>query len=191
MKRFNITLFSLLLILGLAGCSTIPVNQDYDSTTNFTGIKSMQWLPATQQTEPKASEFVKQQPLIAKRIQSAISQSLSAKGIKLVNQSADAYITYHVSVQSKLRSEPFTTTFGFGTFGRRGGIVFQTAPELYEVDEGKLVIDILNLQEEVIWRGISTSLLTEQATPQQTTELVNRVVDKVLQQYPPTKGTAQ
>ncbi|MEA3405862.1 MAG: DUF4136 domain-containing protein [Pseudomonadota bacterium] len=188
MKQFNVAILGLLLIFGVTGCSTIPVNQDYDSSANFSGIKSMQWLPTAQQTEPKASEFVKQQPLIAKRIQSAITLSLSAKGIELVDQSADAYITYHVSVQSKLRSEPFTTSFGFGTFGRRGGIVFHSAPELYEYDEGKLVIDILNLQGEVIWRGISTSLLTEQSSPQQTTELVNQVVNKVLQQYPPKTG---
>jgi len=185
MKRFNLLLLSLLLMLGLTACSTIPVNQDYDANANFSAIKTIKWLPLALQTTPKANEFAQQQPLIAKRIQGAIAQSLLAKGIKVSDQAHDAYITYHVSVESKLRADPFTTTFGFGTFGRHGGIVFQTAPELYEVEEGKLVIDILNLQGEVIWRGISTSLLTEQATPQQTTEWVNRVVDRVLQQYPP------
>ena len=178
-------LISVVLIAGLAGCSTIPINQDYDASANFSAIKKVQWLPVQQQSQPTAHEFAKQNPLIAKRIQNAIQSNLAAKGVALVNDQADAFVTYHFSIESKLRSEPFTTSFGFGTFRRHSGIMFNTAPELYEVEEGKLVIDILDMRGNLIWRGISPSLLKEQATPTKTTELVNAVVGKVLSQYPP------
>ncbi len=183
--RFYLSLITLLITITLSGCSHIPVNQDYDDTADFNAIKSMQWLPAAQQSKPSAVEFEQQQPLIAKRIRNAIANSLAAKNIALSTQSADAYITYHVSVQTKLRTEPFTTTIGFGSFGYHGGFLFQTTPDLVEYEEGKLVIDVLNRQGQVIWRGISTTHLTEQSTPQKTTELVDAVVNKVLSQYPP------
>lgn len=175
----------LALTLGLAGCTNIPVNQDYDASANFSAIKKVQWLPVQQQTKPTAHEFQKQSPLIAKRIQNAIQSSLLTQGVALVNDQADAFITYRFSVESKLRSDPFNTSIGFGSFNRHAGFMFNSRPELYEYEEGKLVIDILDMRGNLIWRGISQSLLTEQATPAETTNLVNAVVAKVLSQFPP------
>lgn len=179
------SLFALLLSLLISGCTTVPVNQDYDSTADFSAIRSVEWLPASMQVIPKASEFERQQPLIAKRIQKAIQQSLSRKGIALLPEKADAYVTYHVVVKSSLRAEPVTTSFGIGTFGRHGGVLFHTVPEVYEYEERTLLIDILNRQGNVLWRGSSPTFLTQQSTPQKTTELVNAVVRKILAQYPP------
>ena len=191
MKRLFRTLIALAFIAIISGCTTIPVNQDYDSSANFAAIKKVQWLPVQQQTKPTAHEFQKQNPLIAKRIQNAIQSSLSSKGVALVNDQADAFVTYHFSVDTKLRSDPFRTSFGFGTFGRHGGILFNTAPDIYEYEEGKLVIDILDMHGNLIWRGISPSLLKEQSTPTATTNLVNAVVAKVLSQYPPQPTKTQ
>ncbi|MBN2866344.1 MAG: DUF4136 domain-containing protein [Thiotrichales bacterium] len=187
MKTFATALISLTLVFGLSGCSTIPVNQDYDTSANFSAIKKVQWLPVQQQTEPTAYEFQKQNPLIAKRIQNAIQNSLASRGVALVNDQADAFVTYRFSVDSKLRTDNFRTSigFGFGSFSRHGGLMLNTAPDLYEVEEGKLVIDILDMRGNLIWRGISPSLLKEQSTPAETTQLVNAVVDKILSQYPP------
>jgi len=47
------------------------------------------------------------------------------------------------------------------------------------------VIDILSKNNQLLWRGISPSLLTEQATPQETTAIVNQIVASILAQYPP------
>lgn len=178
-------LFMVALLLGLAGCSNIPINQDYDASADFSAIKKVQWLPVQQQVKPTAHDFQKQNPLIAKRIQNAIQASLATKGIALVNDQADAFVTYRFSVENKLRSDPFRTSFGFGTFSRHSGIMFNTSPDFYEYEEGTLVIDILDMRGNLLWRGISQSLLTEQSTPAETTKLVNAVVEKVLSQYPP------
>jgi len=187
MKTFTTAIISFFLVMGLTGCSSIPVNQDYDASANFGAIKKVQWLPVQQQTEPTAQAFEKQNPLIAKRIRNAIQSSLAAKGIALVNDQADAFVSYRFSVESKLRTDNVRTSigFGFGHFSRHGGLMFNTAPDLYEYDEGKLVIDILDMRGNLIWRGISPSLLEEQSTPAETTQLVNDVVAKVLSQYPP------
>ena len=183
--------FTVALLLGLVGCSNIPINQDYDASADFDAIKKVQWLPIQQQTQPTADAFRKESPLIAKRIENAIQSSLASRGVTLVNDQADAFVTYHFSIENRLRSDPFRTNIGFGSFGRYGGVMFNTAPELYEYEEGKLVIDILDMRGNLLWRGISQSLLTEQSTPDETTNLVNAVVAKVLSQYPPKPVTLQ
>ena len=187
MKKFLTAIFGLVFIAALTGCSSIPINQDYDASADFSAIKKVQWLPIQQQVKPTAHEFEKQNPLIAKRIRNAIQSSLSHKGMALVNDQADAFITYRVSVESKLRTDNVRTSIGFGFshFSRHGGLIFNTTPDLYEYDEGKLVIDILDMRGNLIWRGMSPSLLQEQSTPAETTNLVNSVVAKVLSQYPP------
>jgi len=172
--------------LTLTGCTSIPVNQDYDTSFNFASIKSVEWLPADQQTAPKAATFEKQSPLIAKRIQSAIFNELKNKNISSRTTGlADAYVTYHYSTKRVLHADPFSTSVGLGLFGRHGGFMFRTEPDLYEYEEGRLVIDILSRNGQLLWRGISPSLLTEQTTPQVTTTRVNEIVASILAQYPP------
>lgn len=172
--------------LFLVGCSSVPTNQDYDTNFDFSSIKSLEWLPATKQTLPKAISFEQQNPLIAKRIQMAITEQFAQKGVAMRTAGlSDAYITYHYSTKRVLQQEPVSTSFGFGVFGSHSGVMFRTNPDLYEVEEGRLVIDILNKNNQLLWRGISPSLLTEQATPQETTATVQQIVASILAQYPP------
>ena len=179
----SIVLWSSLFV---AGGSGIPVNQDYDTSFNFSNIKSVEWLPAANQTPPKAITFEQQNPLIAKRIQTAITEQLGQKGIAMRTAGlSDAYVTYHYSSKRVLQADPVSTSFGFGVFGRHSGMMFRTSPDLYEYEEGRLVIDILSKNNQLLWRGISPSLLTEQASPQETTAKVKQIVASILAQYPP------
>lgn len=174
------------LSLSLIGCSSVPVNQDYDTSYDFSKIRSVEWLPATRQTEPKASTFEQQNPLIAKRIQNAITEQLQLKGIATRQSGlADAFVTYHYSTKRVLQADPVSTSFGFGMYSRHSGVMFRTSPDIYEYEEGRLVIDIIGRNNQLLWRGISPSRLVEQATPAETTARVNEVVASILAQYPP------
>ncbi len=59
------TLWTLLLVFGLSGCSTVQVSDDYDTSTDFSQLKTYDWLPAGDQVKPTAEEFEKKNPLIA------------------------------------------------------------------------------------------------------------------------------
>ncbi|BBP43984.1 DUF4136 domain-containing protein [Thiosulfativibrio zosterae] len=180
----------ILSALTLTGCSQIPVNQDYDSKATFTALTQFQWLPENQQVEPTAKSFATQNPLLAKRIENAIIQEIQAKGLTFSTESANAYVTYHVSSQSKLRTVPASTTIGFGigSWGRYGGIGFQSGQDIQEYDEGKIQIDILDSNGQLMWRGISPTRIVEQSSPEKTTEFINEVVKKILAQFPPQKS---
>lgn len=174
------------LAAGLSGCSGIPVSQDYDPQANLRAIHSVQWLPESMQKPPRAADFAARQPLLATRIERAIAANLGARGLKLVRENANAYITYHVDIQTVLRPEPFNTTFGFGAFGRHGGLILQTPPDYYEEQESRLMIDILDIDGRVLWRGSSAALIGEQSTPEKTSDYIHSIVANILAQFPPT-----
>jgi hypothetical protein len=184
------TLWTLLLVFGLSGCSTVQVSDDYDTGTDFSQLKTYDWLPAGDQVKPTAEEFEKKNPLIAERIQKAILANMNAKGYQFVSEKPNAYITYHVGVSSKIRSTPVTTSIGFGTgfYGGYGGLGVQTGSDIEEYQQGKVVLDILDSNKKLVWRGISTSDVDQHAEPKEITEQVNEIVQKLLAQYPPKKA---
>ncbi|MDG4812173.1 DUF4136 domain-containing protein [Hydrogenovibrio sp. 3SP14C1] len=188
MKKQIINVVWILSILTLlSGCSGIQVSQDYDDKANFGSIKTLQWVPNDKQIDPKASDFAEKNPLIAKRVENAITNEMQAKDYKFVTQNPDAFITYHIGTKSKIRSQPVSTSIGFGTFGGGsfGGIGFQTSPDVEQYEEGRLVVDILDTNQKLLWRGTSTTYLEDHLSSEETTELVNKVVKKLLAQYPP------
>jgi len=186
MKKIWIIIGFSILPMVMSGCSTVSVNQDYDTSVDFSSIRSVAWLPATQQVAPKAITFAQKNPLMAKRIQNAITEQLKLKGISTRQPGlVDAFVTYHYSTKRVLQTDPVSTTFGFGVFGGHGGVMFNTSPDLYEYEEGRLVIDIINRNNQLVWRGISPSRLVEQSSPNETTKVVNQVVSAILAQYPP------
>lgn len=180
-------LSALFLLFILNGCSTIQVSEDYAQNVDFNALKTYQWLPVADQVEPTAAEFEKKNPLIAQRFENAITREMQTKGYRFVTDKPQAYVTYHVGVKSKIRSTPVTTTVGFGTgfYGGYGGLGFQTEPDIQEYQQGKVVVDILNADKKLIWRGISTSDVEQHESPQQITEQVNQIIQKLLAQYPP------
>lgn len=189
-RRFASSLFIFLALLVLGGCSTITVNQDYDVNARFDSLHTLQWLPAERQAEPKASVYATQNPLMAQRIEQAIKTALPSRGLLLVQEKADGFISYHMVVKKVMRAEP-GPYYGFGFWGRHSGVMFQSPPEYYEVEEGTFVIDILNKEGQLIWRGKSPSYLRELESPAKTTEWVNAVVQKMLAQYPPGSASQQ
>jgi len=187
MSRF-IQLFLLTATLfTLSACSTIEVSQDYDPKADFTKINSFEWLPAEKQTKPKASDFEKKNPLIAKRIEAAIESELKLKGKTFKDSQADAFVTYHISSLQKIHSSPVTTSVGVGRgWGAGyGSIGFQTSPDVRQYEEGQLLIDVLDKNGNLMWRGKATSPLEEHPTPEETTKHINEAVQKLMSQFPP------
>jgi len=184
----NLTLLGVAIFL--SACSSVEVSQDFSPQSDFSKYKSFEWLPADKQTKPKAADFEKKNELIAKRITDAITREMTAKGLSFQASGADAYITYHISSVQKIRSSQVTTSIGHGRgwgYGGYGSVGFQSSPEVRQYEEGQLIIDILDKDGKLVWRGKSSSPVQEHPTPEETSKLVNEHVQKLLAQYPPKK----
>lgn len=185
MKLIRLTAM-LLLALSLASCARVQVSQDYDRAFDFSTLQTYRWLPANKQVEPTAADFARREPLIHARIERAINANLAGKGYRKADQDADFYVTYHVTVKTRLRSTPSTLRTFY--YGRHAGWVIYTGSDIYQYEEGTLLIDILDEHQQLVWRGAGSSIIDEYASMEQTTRLINDVVNSTLAQFPPQTG---
>lgn len=101
---------------------------------------------------------------------------------------ADVRIVYRFEIRQKIQSEDVRTGFGFGygTYGRYGGITIGTGSDVTTYDEGLLVLDMLAPDSgELLWRGNATFRMPAHPKPEKTTALISEAVEKVLAQFPP------
>jgi hypothetical protein len=110
---------------------------------------------------------------------------------------ADFLVSYSYSVQNRVESEPFSTGVGFGWGSGWGGgwdndfsytgIGVQTGgygTRQYNV--GMLVIDFYDGSTGApIWHGTGSETVTNLSTPTEIDDFVFRMVNAVLEQFPP------
>lgn len=178
----------IIFILLLSGCSTIEVSHDYSQSANFTKLKSFQWLPKKLQTQPKAADFEQKMPFIAQRIKHAIEEQMLKKGLVVKDSNADAYITFQM-IETKKTLKQSKTRIGLGlgsvfNYGF-GSIGFDLSPERETFQQSLLSIDIQDKKKQLLWRGKSTSPVKKHPSPEETTALINEIIEKLLTQYPP------
>lgn len=173
--------------LFLVGCSGIRVNQDYEPGTDFSKLKSFEWKSAEQ---PKTGDLRSDNPLLDARVRKAVEEQLAADGIqKTDGGSVDFLVSYSLAVRTGYDSSRVGvgvgTGFGIGSGGTFGGIGVG-APVGSPSEEGMLVIDFTDPKTgDLIWRGTGSGRLSFQKAPEQTTEEVRALVEKVLAQFPP------
>lgn len=176
----------LALFAMILGCSGITVSQDYDETLDFTGLKTFNWKAATQK---KTGDVRVDNPLLDSRIRTAVNRSLSEKGYQKVSQGAPQfYLVYQYSIRSKVGSDEVQTGvgIGFGGSGRRGTVGVSSGGGVSQYDEGMLVIDIIAAgSENLLWRGTGVRRLRTESGPEEITQDVNEIVEKILAQFPP------
>lgn len=180
-----------LAIFFIAGCSAVQVSQDYDMTTEFQRYRTFDWAPGP---APKSNDILMDSQFMDRRVRRAVEETLSAKGFSHTpGEKPDFKVTYHIVVRSRIEIDSFNT--GFGGYGYRypywgypypfwGGIDYRTYVTQY--DEGTLIIDFTDTRSnQLIWRGIGTRRVNQQANPERTTAAVNETVAEILAQFPP------
>lgn len=182
MKTVSCWVLSAVLLL-LAACET-PVAIDYDRRKPFNSWKSYAWLekPDSEKQDPLLYSS-----LLDQRMHRSVDRALSMRQYKLVQDAgkADFLVTYHVAVTQKLDVEP-QFGYGFGVYNSPWAIGVQDNVRQY--DEGQLLIDILDpVSRELVWRGSLKKPLRDNRTPAERDAAVDKVVNRILAQFPPLK----
>lgn len=189
MRRYNISvgLIILSLIGHLWGCSSFQVSQDYNTSMDFSSLKTYAWQTESQ---PKTGDIRVDNSLLDDRIRSAINDSLSTKGYQRIFQGTpDFSVAYTYQIRSKIESNTVTLGVGFGggSSGRfGGGVGVDSGGNIREYDEGLLAIDLHDASKEsLLWRGMGTTRVNQHATPEEIVKGINAWVEKILSQFPP------
>lgn len=182
----NRLVYICLFSMFLQACSGITVSQDYEQGYNFSGLKTFAWKPNVDK------EYgLKDNDLMDKRIRTAIESGLKAKAYKQIDAGiADFYVSYHVTVEQKISSSNVSGGIALGrsSYGRYGGIGISTGSDIRTYDQGTMLVDFTDTSsDKLIWRGISTQIVSEHSDPETSTAIINETVEKILQQFPPEK----
>lgn len=169
----------------LPACSSITVNADYDPDTDFSPLHTYAWLP----DDPQDSDPRTGNQFVSLRVTEAMERELGALGYELVEGQADFGVGFSISVRHGV--DTYSEPVYYGHYGRYGGaggygMGYGTSTQVYEYTEGMLQIDFVDTEASaLIWRGTGSARLRENQTPEDSTERINSVVAKVLEQFPP------
>lgn len=181
----NFIIICFLFALFIFGCSGIKVSQDYQPDTNFNNLKTYTWKYITQE---KTGDVRIDNSLMDNRIRKATEIALLEKGLIAAEKTPDFQVAYTYTISKKIYSRPVNTGvgFGYGSYRRYRTIGIRTGTQVDEYDEGLLVIDFLKPDSDIVlWRGKSTHGFDTHSTPESTTEQINKIVEKILSQFPP------
>lgn len=174
----------LILLLLTVSCARVQVSQDFDETYHFSGPRTIGW--NTEVTLRERGLLAKDQ-LLAERIKNSIEMTLSQAGY-VFSASPTLLIDFDYQVVSRIVSDPVNTgvAFGYGRYGRMGGIGLNTSSAVRQYDQGRLFITIFSSStSKQIWRGLGTREIFTHMKPADLDVAVNEMVHTILAQFPP------
>ncbi len=166
------------------GCSQVMVSQDFDKSTVFSHYTTYKLL---ERNENQETDIRTNNPFLHDRFHSAIVSEFNQKGYRYA-ENADIYVSYNYSISTKIQSNNFHSSvgLGYGRYGRYGGIGVRSGTDIYQYDQGMLIIDIINARNNtIIWRGKGTDMAATHPDPDKVTMQVSKIVAEVLKQFPP------
>jgi len=185
----NVKLSALLVLCAvLSGCKSTP-NYDYDQSVNFSKIKTYAWI-INHSTNTKPAEFY-QSEINKKRITTAIDNELLAKGLqKVAPDKADVLVNYHTAIVVKnerglSNTHPYYWNFGHGFHSSHFGLNMRLSNIDSQYKAGSLVVDFINPNRELIWRGAKESRIVRRALPTERADKIKAMVANIMTNFPP------
>jgi Domain of unknown function (DUF4136) len=175
-----------LSLLLLTGCSSISVNYDYDTSTNFGSLRSYSWAPdpETALTQMDAARADRRSGLLSNRIKTSVNKNLTAKGLILNDDTPDLLAVFHIGVQDKIQ----VTNWGYNysNYYWGGGYGGQQM-DVYQYQEGQLIIDLVDAKSHnLVWRGSGSGVVDNtNRSPEEMQARMDDIVAQILANFPP------
>ena len=168
----------------LLACSGIRVTTDYDTSADFSEVRSYAWFDDRSGVQGDRADVTS---LLDRRVRSAVDAELQRKGIALVDRSAaKVLITYHLGVETKLDVDTINSGYGYGRYGGYGGI--NTTTTVREYQEGTLLIDMIDpSSKQLMWRGSGQARIRQTSSPEDREKRVAEAVKQILEKFPPAE----
>jgi hypothetical protein len=174
------TLALTLLVAGLAGCSSLSVNYDYDNNVDWVKFKTYNWMEGARDAiDPKLS--LGNSSLLDERIKNAINGEMELRNLTL-NDQPDLLVVYHLGTQEKIQVTDWGYRYSDYYWGYGGRQI-----DVDQYTEGSLVIDLVDaVTMKLVWRGTGTKVLDKtQRSPEEMQARINDIVAKIMASFPP------
>ncbi len=201
------TSLSTLVVLVLAGCSSMTIRTDYDPQAPFTQLRTYDW---TDYDVDAGGNPAINSPLVERHIRTAVDSALARMGYqKVTSDDVDFWVASRVVAEEEVtidRSYSYSPYFGHHGFGRRhfghrgfghsgfghsgfghhGYSPYYSSGYVRKYLEGTLILDIVDDRNgRLIWRGWASGALDHDPRPDKVRMYVNKAVRKILEKFPP------
>jgi len=180
-----------LIALVMAGCSSIKVTSDYDTTVDFTKFKTYEYYGWAEESNKILNQLEQE------RIEAAFGKELDKRGLSSVKkgEGGDLTITLYVVTEQKTQTTANTTGmggyggyYGYGPAYGWGGAGMHTSTTTYSEQDytvGTLIIDVYDANgKKLIWESIGSGTLKESKTPEEKEKNIAIAVQKIMATYP-------
>ena len=161
-------------------CSSITVNQDYNTEFDFSKWKTFAFIPI-----PESAGI---DQINATRLGNSVTKQLEAKGYKL-QEPADFGVAFQFGKQQVTDVTSYGG-YGYGWgwggygYGPGGGV------DVTQYEQGTLIIDFVDMKANKLeWRGTGQGALDDNPSVEDRIANIDTAVAQILAQFPPTTGS--
>jgi hypothetical protein len=160
------------MVVFLAGCTGISVQEDYNPQTDFTVLKTYDWA--------KVEKNSGMNDLDMARVKVAVNGQMKKKGYIQRPGNPDFLVTAHVAVKRAGKVAGTNVSINSDTVSLTG----RTGTG--NTDTGTLTLDFSDPKSNaLLWQGSAKGALKDLKTPEKRAERINAAVARILDQFPP------
>ncbi len=166
----------------MTGCTTISVMHDYSPDTNFSGLRSWDWMPA----EGRRIDLKVRDQAIEIQIRRTVIADLEAKGfVRETSGEPDFRVSYLLVLEEGLEAQTINEYGGGSWTYRQYGP--QTTLNYAALEQiGNLIIDVYDVESrELIWRGAAQAKVHQGKDAEERHGLARDAVKKIMEPFPP------
>lgn len=165
------------IFLLISGCSSIEVSENYDTSYDFTKLKTYDWIPVDNKNK-----------LVVKQIKNELKNQLAVKGFRTNASNPDFLIALHGGTQEKVTIRSTNTGYTYGHwYGGNRSAYYTGGVETYEYKEGTLVLNIIDAKsKEVIFQSTTITPLSQSMSMEKRQEKIKKVIEKAIKSFPPS-----
>lgn len=166
---------STVLAVGLAACSTMQVNSEYNPEARFEGLQTYAW---SQRAEDERSGR-RVAPVALRQLETSVDRELAAKGYRRVTSEPDFLVDFVVVSQDQIGETAVVTDDRLGWVS--------VTNRAYVERRGALVLEISDPGSgQMIWRGWASDVVRDPEIDVMVKK-IDEAVTKILDGFPPER----
>lgn len=188
--RNTLSLLAPAITMFVIGCASstatsyyapVSVTSYYSHDTDFQAFKTYTWL-----SQPSA----KKEPVLDRKIKTAVDSQLSAKGLQKSPTEPDLLLAYHTVVEDRVLVSDLGYSYKQRYVQRHHsrGVRFPSSSDISATTYRKstLILEFVDAStRELIFRASAQTVLDRSATSEDEERLGDEAVAKMLENYPP------
>lgn len=178
----------------LAGCAAVgpDITTDYDSATDFAQYRTFDFMSRDERGAERSYDTIAD-----RRLMSAVTRELEARGYRRAEQDADLLVNFAVSTEEveDVRTVP-GAVLPPPWYGWRAGYYYDPWPAYsYETrvdryERGTVFVDLVDVERrQLVWEGRAVGRVTREAREDPGAAL-DQAVSEIFARYPFTAGPA-